>query len=129
MASENPSQAGPLIEGFIPIGNTGVRSAAYNILVHQKGTAALPYLQRGLGHTRPRNSKAARSAYRHLVKMGEQITPEIQTWLNDDNWLLRKAAASLLKRWGKLAPDQQDRLANDSHVAVRHAATWRSKTL
>jgi hypothetical protein len=59
--------------------------------------------------------------------MGEQIAPQIQTWLDDDSWMLRKAAASLLKRWDKLTPDQQKRLSNDPHIAVRHAATWRTE--
>ncbi len=124
MAKKNPAQVGPLIEGFIPLGDTRARSAAHRILVHQKGMDALPHLKQSLAHARPRNSKASRSAFHHLVKMGVQVAPEIQTWLNDDNWLLRKAAASLLKRWKKLTPDLQKQLAKDPHIAVRHAATW-----
>jgi hypothetical protein len=126
VAENNPSQAGPLIEGFLQIVDYKLCGSALDILVHQKGIDALPQLRKSLQHTRPRSSKTARKAFRLTFKLGDQAVPEVETWLNDDNWMVRKAAVSLLKRWNKLTPTQAKRLAQDSHIAVQHAARWRS---
>jgi len=42
--------------------------------------------------------------------------------LASTEWTERKAAASLLRRWGRLTPEQKEQAEHDEHVAVRHAA-------
>jgi len=126
LTQNNPDQAGPLIEGFLEIVHYKLCGFALDIFVHQKGLAALPQLRKSLQHTRPRSSKTARKAFRLISQLGDQAAPEIETWLNDDDWMIRKAAASLLKRWDKLTPIQAQKLAKDPHKAVQHAAQWRT---
>ena len=126
LAENNPEQTGPLVEGFLEIVNYKLCGSALDILVHQKGLKALPQLQKSLSHARPRSTKTARKAFRLISKLGDQAAPEVETWLNDEDWMIRKAAASLLKRWDKLTPDLVQKLAKDPHKAVQHAARWRT---
>lgn len=126
LAKNNPNQAGPLVEGFLQIVNYRLCGAALDILVHQKGVSALPQLRKSLQHRRPRSSKTARKAFRLIAKLGDEAVPEVETWLNDEDWMIRQAAASLLKRWDKLTPALVQKLSRDPHVAVQNAARWRA---
>lgn len=126
LSQTDPKKVGPLIEGFLRITDYKLCGSALDILAHQKGIEALPQLKRSLQHSRPRASKTARKAFRLIYKMGNEAVPVVETWLQDDDWMLRKAAASLLKRWDKLTPTQAKKLADDPHKAVRHAARWRT---
>lgn len=126
LSHTDPKKAGPLVEGFLHITDYKLCGSALDILANQKGIEALPQLKKSLQHSRPRASKTARKAFRLIYKMGEEAVPIVETWLQDNDWMLRKAAASLLKRWDKLSPTQAQKLANDPHKAVRHAAHWRT---
>ena len=60
-----------------------------------------------------------------MLRMGEPAMATVRDMLGSEHWTERKAAYSLLRRWGKLSPAQQARGLADPHVAVRHAANWR----
>jgi hypothetical protein len=57
-----------------------------------------------------------------MYALREAAEPVVLEMLKSDAWTERKAAVCLLRRWGKLTPEQEDRARNDPHVAVRHAA-------
>ena len=47
--------------------------------------------------------------------------------IGSEDWAERKAAVCLLRRWGKLTPEQQAQAERDPHIAVQHAAHARSR--
>jgi hypothetical protein len=59
---------------------------------------------------------------KHLANEGlpEDFSEEIQRLLNFGN-----GSICLLRRWGKLTPEQKQQAENDAHIAVRNAATPR----
>jgi len=83
----------------------------------------LPDLRRCLREGRPR--KVAQEAFRQMLRLGDQAEPVALEMLESERWTERKAAAALLRRWGKLTPAQKARAEQDSHVAVRHAGRRR----
>ena len=121
LARAYPEQGGPLVEGLFRAGDPRMRKAALRILARQRGANFLPELRRCLGGGRPRFGEVARSAFWQMYKLGEDAEPTAREMLASDDWLERKAAVCLLKRWGKLSDEERQRAETDEHVAVRRA--------
>jgi len=113
-------EAGGTIEESFREGTPAVRAAALRILTRQKGLQFLPDLRRCLHQGRPR--KVAQEAFWQMLRFREAAMPTVEEMLNSEHWTERKAAVCLLRRWGKLTPEQKRHAQNDPHVAVRHAA-------
>jgi RNA polymerase sigma-70 factor (ECF subfamily) len=101
-----------------------LRADALRKLVAASPVAALPELRRCLAEGSP--PKLAREAFRQLHDLGPAAEPVVLEMLESPQWPQRKAAVCLLRRWGKLTIEQQSRAQSDPHLAVRHAATWRT---
>jgi RNA polymerase sigma-70 factor (ECF subfamily) len=99
-----------------------VRTAAVKILARQRGAGFLLELRRRLREGRP--GKVAREAFWQMLWLRDAALPTAQAMLDSEHWTERKAAVALLRRWGKLTPDQQAQATKDPHVAVRVAARW-----
>ncbi|MCY3020131.1 MAG: hypothetical protein NTW87_14025 [Planctomycetota bacterium] len=91
-------------------------------LARETGAALLPELRRCLSEGQPR--KVAQEAFWQMFRLGQAAMPVVQEMLVSEAWPERKAAVSLLRRWGKLTPRQQARARKDPRLAVRHAADW-----
>ena len=103
-------------------GTPAVRGAAVRALARLRGEAFLPELRLCLREGRPR--KVAQEAFWAMFRLGAAAEPTVRDMLGSAQWTERKAAACLLRRWGKLAPEKEARAEQDEHVAVRHGATW-----
>ena len=99
-----------------------LRADALRKLAAQSGAAALPDLRRCLAEGSPK--KLAREAFWRMHELRGAAEPVALEMLESPHWTERKAAVCLLRRWGKLTPEQKARAAADPHVAVRHAANW-----
>ncbi len=115
-------KAGAIAERLFRDGTPAVRAAAVRILARQKGTEFLPELRRCLSEGRPR--KVAQEAFWQVYRLRDAAMPAVEEMLGSENWTERKAAVCLLRRWGKLTPEQKAQAENDSHVAVRTASDW-----
>lgn len=122
LAKECPEKAGPLIEGLYRAGFPQHKKAAVRILARQRGAGFLPELRKCLGSGRPRIGEVAREAFWEMHRLGEAAEPMALDMLKSTDWLERKAAVCLLKRWGKLTEQQRQKAQADEHVAVRKAA-------
>lgn len=119
--ARNPkAQAGAAIEALCRDATPSIRAAAVRILARQRGPAFLPELRSCLRDGRPR--KVAREAFREMQRLGDAARPIAEEMLHSSHWTERKAAVGLLRRWGKLTPEQEARGKSDPHVAVRLAA-------
>ena len=123
LAGGRTEGAQALVEDLNRTGTPNSRMAAVRYLAHTQGAGALPELQRCLRAGKPR--KVAQEAFRQILHLGEASTEVALAMLDSDCWTERKAAVCLLRRWGKLTPEQQARAEKDPHTAVRHAARWR----
>ena len=128
MAKDCPEDAGPLVEGFLHAGGSSARVAAVRILSRQKGAANLPELRRCLAATPAHKRKVGREAFRQVFALRDAAVPMATEMLGSEGWAERKAAVCLLRRWGRLTPEQQTQAEGDPHIAVRHAAHARSRT-
>jgi HEAT repeat protein len=99
-----------------------LRADALRKHVAEAGPAALPELRRCLAEGKPK--KLAREAFWRMLALRDAAEPVARDMLNSPLWTERKAAVSLLRRWGKLTLQQQAEAGRDPHVAVRHAAEW-----
>jgi len=99
-----------------------LRADALRKVVGEVGRAALPELRRCLAEGKPK--KLAREAFWRMHALGAAAEPVARDMLSSSLWTERKAAVSLLRRWGKLTPRQKAECRRDPHVAVRHAAEW-----
>ena len=122
MARDPATEAGPMMEGLFRVGSPSARQGALRILAREKGAAFIPELRRCLREGRPR--KVAQEAFWQMHKLRDDALPAALEMFESEHWTERKAAASLLRRWGKLTEEQRLAAANDPHVAVRHAAEW-----
>lgn len=122
LAKECPEQAGPLVEGIYRAGMPQHKKAAVRILARQRGANFLPELRKCLGGGRPRIGEVAREAFWEMHRLGEAAEPMALDMLASTDWLERKAAVCLLRRWGKLTEQQRQKARTDEHVAVRKAA-------
>jgi hypothetical protein len=109
-----------IIEMLFRDGRAGLRAAAVAICARQRGAAFLPKLRRCLRDGSP--GKVARQAFWQMLRLGDAALPMAQEMLDSPHWTERKAAVALLRRWGKLTPQQKARATRDDHVAVRMAA-------
>ena len=50
--------------------------------------------------------------------------PAVEEMIGSEHWTERKAAACLLRRWGKLTPARRQQLLRLPHAAVSHAVDW-----
>jgi len=123
LAKGEPRQYGPWMEFLAAEGTPSVRAAALRILARQRRADFLPELRRCLREGRPR--KVAQEAFRQMLRLGDQAEPVALEMFESERWTERKAAAALLRRWGKLTAQQKGRAEQDPHVAVRHAARRR----
>lgn len=121
LARSRLAQAGPMVEEIFQDGSPSVRAAAVRILARQRETLFLPELRRCLAESRPR--KVAQEAFRQVLRFGDAALPTVEEMLRSGHWTERKAAVCLLRRWGKLTPEQKAKAESDPHVAVRHAAS------
>jgi HEAT repeat protein len=103
-------------------GSPTTRAAALRKLATDQGPDFLPELRHCLREGAPR--KVAREAFRQMSHLGDAAMSTVDQMLESEHWTERKAAYCLLRRWGKLTPEQRKRGEKDSHVAVRHAANW-----
>jgi len=110
-------------EDALHYGGPAVRAEAVNALAHAQGAAFLPELRACLRDGRPK--KVARAAFRQMLRLGQAATATVEQMRTAEHWTERKAAVCLLRRWGRLTPEQQAQAQRDPHVAVRHAATRR----
>jgi len=122
LAKECPEQAGALVEGLYMAGFPQYKKAAVRILARQRGASFLPELRKCLGGGRPRIGEVAREAFWEMHRLGEAAEPMALEMLESADWLERKAAVCLLRRWGKLTEQQRQKARTDEHVAVRAAA-------
>ena len=122
MARECPEEAGPLVESLYRGGPPQLKKAAVRILARQRKEAFLPELRKCLGSGKPRQGEVACEAFWEMHRMGEAAEPTAAQMLESDDWLQRKAAVCLLRRWGKLTQAQRRKAQQDEHVAVRQAA-------
>jgi hypothetical protein len=99
-----------------------VRKAALRILARQRKSDFLPRLRKCLGSGRPRQGEVAREAFWEMLRLREEALPMTLEMLESSDWLERKAAVGLLRRWGKLTEEQRLKAQGDEHVAVREAA-------
>ena len=98
----------------------GIERAALRMLVEQEGAAMLPELRHCLKRGKPR--KVAQEAFNQMLRLGARAMSIVEEMFASEHWTERKAAVGLLKRWGKLTPEQVEKARSDSHVAVRRAA-------
>lgn len=103
-------------------GTPGARAVALRELVRAQRQSVLPELRRCLRDGRPR--KVAQEAFRQMLRLRDAALPTVLDMLESEHWTERKAAYSLLRRWGKLSEKQQAQGLSDPHIAVRHAARW-----
>ena len=108
--------------GRVEHGPPAIRARALRQHATRAGASVLPELRRCLAEGRPK--KLAREAYRQMEALGTEAEPTALEMLKSPLWTERKAAVSLLRRWGKLTPQQQADAREDPHVAVRHAADF-----
>ncbi|MEE8397877.1 MAG: HEAT repeat domain-containing protein [Desulfobacterales bacterium] len=113
-------QSEAVLDGFLHEGTPAVRRAALRMLVRQKGAEMLPELRQCLQKGRPR--KLAQEAFQQMYRLGDDALSTVQEMFTSESWPERKAAVSLLRRWGKLLPAQIEQARSDPHMAVRQAA-------
>ena len=101
-------------------GPPSARAAGLRELARTKGAACLPELRRCLREGRP--GKVAHEAFHQMRRLGDAAAPTAAEMFESEAWTERKAAVCLLRRWGKLSPQQEVKALADPHVAVRHAA-------
>ena len=119
-----PQQGAPvgdMIEAMTLEAPPSIRQAAVRLLVRQRGAAYLPQLRQLLAAGRPH--KVAREAFWQMHRLGDQAMSTATEMLDSEHWTERKAAVCLLRRWGKLTPEQKARAEADEHIAVRHSAS------
>jgi hypothetical protein len=121
--ARSQADAGSAIESFSIDGPPSARAAATRILARQQGAAVLPRLREYLAAGRPR--KVAQEAFWQVHRLREEARSMVEEMRRSPLWTERRAAVSLLRRWGELTPSQQSEAEADPHVAVRHAARWR----
>jgi len=106
LAKQCPEAAGPLVEGIYLAGPPKLKKAALRILARQRQADFLPALRQCLGSGRPRVGEVAREAFWQMLRLGETALPTALAMLESSDWLERKAAVCLLRRWGKLTQEQ-----------------------
>jgi RNA polymerase sigma-70 factor (ECF subfamily) len=121
LARSRLAQAGPMVEEIFQDGSPSIRAAAARILARQREASFLPELRRCLAEGQPR--KVAQEAFRQVLRLGDVALPTVEEMFNSERWTERKAAVCLLRRWGKLTPEQKARAENDPHIAVRQAVS------
>jgi len=109
-------------EDLLRHGTPSSRMAAVRSLAHERGAAFIPELRTCLREGQPR--KVAQEAFWQMHRLGDDAIPAAEEMLESGHWPERKAAVCLLRRWGKLTPEQKARAEADEHIAVRHAANW-----
>jgi len=103
-------------------GTPSSRMAAVRALARERGAAFIPELRDCLREDQPR--KVAQEAFWQMHRLGDDAVPAAEEMLESEHWPERKAAVCLLRRWGKLPPEQKAHAEADEHIAVRHAANW-----
>ena len=110
----------PMAERLYRAGTPAGRAAALRILARDRGTELLPELRCCLREAGP--GKVTREAFRQMRRLRDAALPTALEMFESEEWTERKAATCLLRRWGKLTPEQKQKALADPHVAVRHAA-------
>jgi len=110
-----------MIEAMALEAPPSIRQAAVRLLARQRGAAYLPQLRQFLAEGRPH--KVAREAFWQMHRLGDQAMATATEMLDSEHWTERKAAVCLLRRWGKLTPEQKARAEADEHIAVRHGTS------
>ena len=64
----------------------------------------------------------AQEAFWEMLRLGEEAVPTALEMLRSPDWLERKAAVGLLRRWDKLTEEQRLKAGDDELVAVREEA-------
>jgi RNA polymerase sigma-70 factor (ECF subfamily) len=101
-------------------GTPTARGAAIRRLARERGAAFVPELRKLLREGKPK--KVMRVAYREMLRREQDALPTVLEMLESEHWPERKSAVVLLRRWGRLTPEQAARAKNDPHPAVRRAA-------
>ena len=109
-------------DGFFSGGSPALRATAVRRLSRQRAASFLPELRHCLAGGPARHHKVAKEAFRQLLRLEDLATPVVEEMFTSEDWLERKAAVCLLRRWGKLTTAKREQAASDAHIAVRHAA-------
>ena len=109
------------------IGSATARASAVRITARQQGAAALPLLRRSLAGSASHKREVGRMAFREMLRIGDAAIPMVENMFDSEDWAERKAAVCLLRRRGRLTPEQKARAESDPHIAVRHAARTRCR--
>lgn len=101
-------------------GTPAVRAAALYILAERRGAAMIGELRERLREGRPR--KVAHVAVKALRRLRPEAGSVVRDMLGSEHWTERKAALSILRRWGELTDAMRATAASDPHPAVRGSA-------
>lgn len=93
------------------------RADALRELVAAEGAACIARLRECLRQGKPR--KVAQEAFWQMLDLGAAAEATVLEMFSSASWPERKAATCLLRRWGKLTPQQYATARNDQHIAVR----------
>ena len=126
LAKSKKPQSGDLLQRLYRGENPGIKRAALRMLADQEGAAMLPELRDCLKKGKPR--KVAQEAFNQMLRLGDQATSMVEEMFASEHWTERKAAVGLLKRWGKLTPEQIEQARSDPHVAVQQATNGATGT-
>jgi len=119
---EFPESLLPEVERLYCEGGPSQRAAAIRVLAHKRGMDFAEELRACLRAGKPK--KVAREALEQLQRLGEQAEPLVREMLTSKHWSERKAALTLLHRWGRLGTDILERVKTDSHIALRKLAVF-----
>jgi len=120
IAKGRTPQSGTMLQRLYREGNASVKRAALRMLMDQKGVQMLPELRECLRRGKPR--KIAQEAFNQMFRLGGKALAGVEEMFASEHWTERKAAVSLLRRWGELTPEQIEQARSDPHVAVRRSA-------
>lgn len=101
-------------------GTPAVQAAALHVLAGRQGATMIGELRECLRGGRPR--KVAHVAVKALRRLRPEADSVVRDMLNSPHWTERKAAVSILRRWGELTDAMRAAAATDPHPAVRGSA-------
>ena len=110
----------PQLERLCADGSPSQRAGALRALAACKGGGLIEQLRACIREGKP--SKVAREAIRQMQRLDEVARPAVHEMMTSEHWTERKAALTILRRWGRLTPGTLDRGKSDSHLAVRKTA-------
>ena len=102
-------------------GTPAVRAAALRMMVEFRGAAMIGELRKCLRAGKPR--KVAHVAVKALRRLRPAADAVVREMLGSEYWTERKAAVSILRRWGELTDAMRAKAGEDPHPGVCASAT------